>query len=182
MDEAQLKEFILNEENGLSQSITVNEQTIQVAYRPVDLLICNEVKAKEIKDEKQIRDLKKDYDQNMYFILTLSANNQEIINQSIGNKEIFEKAVKQLAFGMNEHVYMVNSEKDTIPPTDYIYPRMYGGSPATSLLFVFNKDKLQHTDYMDFCLNEFGFGTGNQKFRFRSKDINNTPQLKFSTN
>jgi hypothetical protein len=59
--------------------------------------------------------------------------------------------------------------------------RTYGLSSTTDLLFVFNKKKAAGTDWVQFNLNEFGLGLGNQRFRFSTMDLEETPQINFST-
>jgi hypothetical protein len=79
---------------------------------------------------------------------------------------------------MNDFVTLTTAQ-DTIPVGDFMLNRTYGMSNSTDLLFVFSRDKAKDKDWVQFNLNEFGLGAGNQRFRFRTNDIADAPGVDF---
>jgi hypothetical protein len=63
---------------------------------------------------------------------------------------------------------------------DYIYPRMYGVSNETTLMFVFPRDKIStKNSHLNFTVNEFGLNTGEIRFKMETSKIINEPKLEF---
>ena len=87
--------------------------------------------------------------------------------------------VNQLAFGMGQKVNIFSQEKDTLTLLDFVYPRMYGMSRSTDILFVYPRTKqdLKH-DYLNFTIEDLGLYTGEVKFKIPTKIIKNEPKLK----
>ncbi len=175
----ELNAFILDADNGLIQKSEVNGYSIEVMYKPTDLWVEQEVENGNVNDEK-IKSLRRKYDPNYYFILNLSKNNKEAL-QVDGAFGQYSELVQTLSFRMNQYVNLTTATQDTIPTADFILNRTYGLSNATSLLFVFNKEKAKNKQWVQFNLNEFGLGVGNQRFRFKTKDLENVPHIKFNT-
>ena len=175
----ELNKFILDTNNGLVQKAEVNGYAIEVMYKPTDLWVQQEVDGQPI-DETKLKVIREKYDPYYYFILNLSKNNKEAL-QVDGAFGQYSALVQTLSFRMNNYVNMTTSAQDTIPTADFILNRTYGLSNATSLLFVFNKEKGKDKDWVQFNLNEFGLGVGNQRFRFKTKDLEEVPHIKFNT-
>jgi hypothetical protein len=84
-----------------------------------------------------------------------------------------------LSFRMHEYVSMTTAKQDTIPVGDFMLNRTFGMSSSTDVLFVFDRAKAKDVDWVQFNLNEFGLGVGNQRFRFDVDDLENAPQVNF---
>lgn len=80
---------------------------------------------------------------------------------------------------MGNYVTLTTASADTIPVGDFMLNRTYGLSQSTDLLFVFNKEETERAEWVQFNLNEFGLGAGNQRFRFKRKDLEDLPRLNF---
>ncbi len=91
----------------------------------------------------------------------------------------YSDLVQTLSFRMSHYVTLTTAPADTIPVGDFMLNRTYGLSQSTDLLFVFNNEKVRGKEWIQFNLNEFGLGTGNQRFRFRTKDIETLPGIDF---
>jgi hypothetical protein len=176
--EAELIAYIRDEDNGLIKSAELNNYKIEVMYKPVDLLVNQEI-GEEPVDEQKLNGLKLKYQAYYYFTLSLSRNNKEALHQVDGGMEQYSALVQTLSFRMNEYVTMTTSAYDTIPAGDFILNRTYGMSTSTDLLFVFNKEKSADKEWVQFNLNEFGLGIGNQRFRFKRKDLDDAPGMNF---
>jgi hypothetical protein len=173
----ELSAFVINEEHGLKKTAALSNINIEVTYRPVDLLVYQEI-GKQVVDAKEIENLRKKYNQYIYFILSLSNDSKEALHQTGGSQ--YSELVQTLSFRMNDYVTLTTAANDTIPVGDFMLNRTYGMSSSTDLLFVFSKEKAIGQDWIQFNLNEFGLGVGNQRFRFSMKDIKEVPEVNFT--
>lgn len=173
-----LQTFILDEENGLKKSSKVDDYSIEVTYRPTDLWVHQELGEGAV-DKKILDQLRKKYNTYYYFLVSLSKNNKEALHQVEGGMGHYSELVKTLSFRMAQHANLTTSAQDTIPVGDAMLNRTYGLSTSTDILFVFNKEKAEKKDWIQFNLNEFGLGVGNQRFRFSTKDLETVPKIDF---
>ena len=138
----------------------------------------NKSSGKEAPPEK-IAALRERYGQYLYFSLSLSRDDQEVLNSVAGDRQAFGAMVNQLAFGMGEQVHLFTEKRDTIPLLDYVYPRMYGMSKSTSLLLVYPREGLEEAQSLTLTVKDLGFGTGEVGLRTELEKIKNQPTLHF---
>ena len=170
--------YIKDGDNGYSYTKTVNGVDYVLQYRPTDLLVKQEL-GEKYKPE-QIGPLRKKYGKYMYFNLSMSQNNQELLNGMARDKAKFGQMVNDLAFGMEQKVHLYTPAKDTMAMSDFIYPRMYGMSNATSIMIVYPRaEKYMHQEYLNFVVQDLGLGTGDIKFKINTRALLNEPQLQF---
>lgn len=171
----QLNSFVQDESNGLKQKVEINGLMAEVVYLPTDLLVSRELGNSEANLE-QVNDLRQKYSNYHYFILSLSKEKQEALN--IGNDfGRFGELVKIMSFRMTDYVSLSTNVIDSIPVGDFILNRTYGMTSSTDLLFVFSKEKTKECEWVQFNLNEFGLGIGNQRFRFQYQDLKQAPEI-----
>lgn len=176
--EEQMNEYIQDEDNGYNYKKTISGVDYVLQYRPTDLLVKQELGDKI--DQTQIDKLRQQYHKYLYFNLSMSKNNQELLNSVAQDKVKFGQMVNELAFGMEEKVHFYTPKKDTLEMTDFIYPRMYGMSNATSIMIVYPRDeKYIKQDYLNFTIGDLGFGTGEIKFKLSTTALQDEPQLRF---
>jgi len=174
----QMWEYLKDPENGYTYMKTVNGVDFSLVYKPTDLLVDHELSGD--KTRTKIDSLRNKYGKYLYFNLSMSRNNQELLSNVAGNKQKFGAMVNQLAFGMEQKIHFYTPKKDTIVMADYIYPRMYGMSGATTLLVVYPKEKkVTNSDVMTLTIEDLGFYTGEVKFKIPTKIIKNEPKLAF---
>lgn len=171
-----LSAYVADGENGLQKSVSVGQTVINVTYRPTDLWVLQETGTGPI-DATKIEALRKKYGQYYYFILSLSDQDKEALHQASG--EQYSELVQTLSFRMNEYVTLTTTAQDTIPVGDFMLNRTYGLNKSTDLLFVFSREQAIGRDWVQFNLNEFGLGAGNQRFRFRTIDLEEVPAIDF---
>ncbi|WP_136667696.1 hypothetical protein [Flavobacterium sp. H122] len=170
--------YITDEDNGYQYKKTVNGVDYTLQYRPTDLLVQQELPEKHT--PKQIEDLRKQYGKYLYFNLSMSKNDQELLNGLARDKQRFGQMVNQLAFEMDQKVHLYTPEKDTLTMADFIYPRMYGMTDATTIMIVYPRDKKYlNNDYLNFTIEDLGFDTGEIKFKVETNKLQNEPQLRF---
>ena len=173
----ELNRYVADESNGLRKLVSVGPSTIEVTYRPTDLLVLQEVKNSS-PSQQQIEVARTKYDKYLYFILSLSINDREALQQ-VGGSE-YSELVQTFSFRMNNYVTLTTAVNDTIPVADFMLDRTFGMSSSTDILFVFNREKAKGKTWVQFNLNEFGLGTGNQRFRFDTNEINDVPAINFA--
>ncbi|WP_420571716.1 hypothetical protein [Kordia sp.] len=172
-----LLEHIQDESNGFLQEKTVNGVHFSLLYRPTDLLVNQELRGNGDKDIQELRDR---YSQYLYFNLSISQDNKELLSAVPKNRNEFGQMVNELAFGMGQKVHLFTKTKDTIEIADFIYPRMYGMSNATTIMLVYprNKEELKG-DYLNLTVEDLGVHTGEVKFKVPIEIIENEPKLSF---
>jgi hypothetical protein len=109
----------------------------------------------------------------------MSVNQKELLSIVPKNRNEFGAMVNQLAFGMNEKVHLYTQSKDTIDLTDYIYPRMYGMSRATTIMFVYPREEALQEKTLNFTIEDLGMYTGEVKFKLDTEKLQQEPRLKF---
>lgn len=179
LTEQELIDYIKSPDNGVLIEKKVGSLNYKVYYRPSDMLVNQELKAHNIATDSLINHYKNIYDKNLYFIVSISQNNQEVLNNLAGNKQHFGSMVNQLAFGMDQKVTLLTSQKDTLQLKDYIYPRTYGVGNSTDIMFVFENKDINQAEWIQMVIEDFGLQTGDARFKFLTKDIRKTPSLKF---
>lgn len=178
-DKDQLISYLKDTENSYIQHKTINGVDFTLMYKPTDLIVAQELS--DDTDPKDIEELRNKYKKYIYFNLSMSKNNQELLSTVPNNRSEFGQMVNQLAFGMNEKVHLFTQSKDTLEMVDFIYPRMYGMSRSTSMLFVYPREgKILKEDYINFTIEDLGMYTGEVKFKMESSKIKDEPQLKLN--
>lgn len=174
----EMNDYIQNEDNGYHYKKTVADVDFVLQYRPTDLLVKQEL-GDDINPAK-VEKFRKHYSQYMYFNLSMSKNNQELLNGVAQDKTKFGQMVNELAFGMEDKLHVYTPTKDTLALADFIYPRMYGMSNSTSIMIVYPRDpKYMDQDYLNFIIEDLGLETGDIKFKLDTKALINEPQLSF---
>lgn len=177
-DEGELLNYIKDTSNGYAQHKLINGIEYTLMYRPTDVLVMQEL-GDSIREER-VEQLRNKYSKYMYFNLSMSQNNQELLSTAPKNRNEFGAMVNQLVFGMKDKVHLFTKSKDTLEMTDFVYPRMYGFSKSTTILFVYPReiDNLKE-DYLTFTIEDLGLNTGEVKFKIPSKKIINEPTITF---
>ncbi len=175
--EEELWDYLRDEKNGYIQSKKINGVDFTLLYKPTDVLVKQEIADKASKEE--IEKLREKYSNYLYFNLSMSVNQKELLSIVPKNRNEFGAMVNQLAFGMNEKVHLYTQSKDTIDLTDYIYPRMYGMSRATTIMFVYPREEALQEKTLNFTIEDLGMYTGEVKFKLDTEKLQQEPRLKF---
>ena len=171
--------YLRKEEHGYLQTKTVNGYDFSLLYKPTDLLVAQELG--EDKQENKIKELRSKYRKYLYFTLSMSKDNKELLSVTPKNRQEFGAMVNELAFGMGKKVHVLSPKKDTLELLDYVYPRMYGMSRNTSMLFVYPRDeKFLKEDYLAVVIGDLGTYTGEVKFKVPTRLLKNEPTLNFN--
>lgn len=176
--ENELMEYLKVEKNGYLQHKEVNGYNFTLLYKPIDLIVNQELK--DNVNRHKLQSLRNKYNEFMYLNLSVSKNNQELLSSVPKNENEFGALVNQLSFEMGEKIHLYTQTRDTLDMIDFIYPRLYGMSKATNIMFVFPRSKMdEKNEYLNFTISDLGFNTGEIKFKIPLDIINNEPQLTF---
>lgn len=176
LPEGQLRTFVLDEDNGLHKKITVNEVTMEVTYMPGDLLVAQEMEGRV--ELSRLDSLRKKYDQQLYFLLTLSKNGKEALHSLDPNDASYSDMLNTLSFQMGQYVYITTSaSNEPVVAIDYVLNRSYGMASGTELLFAFPVNDNLSSEWIDINIEEFGLNLGKQSLRFSTDDIAESPRL-----
>lgn len=169
---AEILKEVNDEKNGFTQTKEINGVKLSLTYRPTELMVSQELEQQG--DVIISRDsLMNKYKNNLYFILSYSKNDNEILSSISESRQKFNEVQNILTFGMREKVALVNNKKDTIPLLDYNFPRTYGMARSTSLLFIFKKEEnFNDSNTVTFYVKDIGLGIGDVKFKYSINTIN----------
>lgn len=176
-NEQQLNAYVQDEANGLLKISEKKDIRLGLYNKPTDLLVAQEFR-QEIPTDSLIESLRKKYDDYLYFILNISRSNEDAL-YTANSYAGFSELLQNMSFRMMNYVEMVTSEKDTIPLADSHYSRLYGMAGSTSVMLVFNKEKLNRSEWVQVKIDDFGLNTGRTFYRFNSRDLLSAPKIKF---
>lgn len=173
-----LRAFVAKQSNGLTKEKTIGEIKVRLTYRPTDLLVQQELGGAPA-SPAHIEQLRQQYDDYLYFLLTYSANGKEIEGWRATSQAEFGTRVQTLAFGMAEVLSLNTDQRDSIPLVDFLYQRTFGGGSSSDVLFAFDRAATADADWLSFRLDDIGLGIGTTHFRFDTKAINTVPSIPF---
>jgi hypothetical protein len=171
-----LSAFVKDEENRVTNRANSGDFTFTATVLPTDWLVVMEAGEEELASDT-ISKWRRRFDRFLYFQLSISRNGKEALHQ-LGDNAIYSELVNTLSFHMENYVNLTTAD-DTIAVHDYSLNRTYGLNESTDLIFSFERDKLRDQEWIQFNLNEFGLGVGNQRFRFRRSDLDAVPEISF---
>lgn len=179
-NQTEMMNYLKDQSNGFVQHKTINKVDFNLMYRPTDLMVNQEVRSNNFKSKKIVDSLRDKYSNYIYFNLSISKNNKELLSVIPRNTNEFSVLSNKLSFDMGDNVFLYTKEKDTLEMIDYIYPKMYGASNSTKMLFVFDRNDLKlNKQDLNFSIKDFGLGTGEVNFKIDYSILNNEPKLVF---
>ncbi len=174
----ELLTYLQDKDHGYLHEKSVNGYDFSLLYKPTDMLVDQELSDTYTKED--VEKLRNKYKKYLYFTLSMSRGNKELLSTTPRNRQEFGAMVNELAFGMDKKVHVFTPQKDTLELLDYVYPRMYGMSRATTMLFVYPRDKeFLKEEYLNITVGDLGTYTGEVKFKVQTNYIKNEPQIKF---
>lgn len=174
----EMNKFVSEENNGYCYKKEVKGVIYTLQYRPTDLLVLQELGADAL--PVKVEQLRKKYENYLYFNLSMSLNNRELLSDLSQDRGQFGQMVSDLAFNMDQKIHLYTVEKDTIPIADFVYPRMYGISQATTIMVVYpRKKQYLNQKYLNFAVEDLGLDTGEVRFKVLTQPLTNEPLLNF---
>ncbi len=184
-DEQGIKDYVLDEDNGLVKSRKIGDFSSKLTYRPSDLFIAQELDGitsdKDSSYAQNVNQLLNKYKDYYYFVWEVSYSTDQGEHEALytTGREGFSEVLQRLSFRMHEYANLTSSANDTIPVADAIFPRTYGMGSASTILMVYAKKNLDpEAKWISININELGLGLGDQKFRFSVEHMEDVPRLK----
>lgn len=166
--------YIENADNGLVRLDSIDGVTYKISYKPTNVMVYQSLQNEEFNSDA-IDSLKSVYSEYEYFLLSISSKNTDVL--SLTSRQDFSRIMQDVSFHMQDMVYMVRDDNDTLYLEDFIAPRFYGLSNATSILLAFKKKGIEPKYFKVHVKGLFG---GSVDLKFKNKDLTELPTLKFS--
>ena len=168
--------YVSETENGLLKEKKISGTEIKLMLKPSILFAMQEIEGQTKISEKEKQEIINQYNKQLYFVLSISRNNEEVLNSLAGNKQQFGSMVNELAFGLEQNAKLITSNADTLNMIASHFVRTYGVGRSSDVLLVF-ENKHEKYDWIKLFIKEFGLETGDISFKFEKADIENIPEL-----
>jgi hypothetical protein len=176
LTEAELKAYVLNEENGLVKKSSRGDFQAEAYHRPNDLVIAQMAYDKSLTKDT-LDSLRTAYSDFSYFVLHMSKNNREVESYFAYNPILYNEIVNYLNGEIDQDMMLLH-KSDTIKALQTIYSPALGSSNYTSVMAVFGTGIKQLPPTIELVWNDTQLNTGVHRFLFNKSDLKNTPQLK----
>lgn len=171
-NKSDLYSYINDPKNELIDTINRMQVIAKITWQPWQL-ISN--KLGEIKDKRVPNSSR--FSENLYFILSLSKGNKELLRQLPFEK--YSQMVQVLSFRMFDFISAKPDEKEPIFPIECLFQQTYGMTNANMLLVVFKKKDLEDCRRLAISIKEFGLGIGELKFQLNASEIEQMEEIDY---
>lgn len=157
---------------------TINKIDYMLLYKPLDYIILNENRNREI-NSSEMDALRKDYGKMEYYTLEINIENfnDEILKYKIQSPTEYNERVDYYAFKFQNDITMEQDNKK-YPCRAYHFERNYGLSPKAKFVLAF--DKMNDDKNRTIVINEKYLGSGIIKYTITPADIEKLPILKLN--
>ena len=181
MTSSELQQYVADEGHGLRKLVRKNGVSVELSYRPTDLIIAHNYQHEIRQAPAKVDSLKNALDQYIYFVLKLSRQGKEI-EQSFLTSNTYEQASQYMNYELGQHIKLVNPvSKKATGVSDYLYARMYGSTGQSTALIAFEKEAIDDASSFYVELNDTQLGIGTYHFAFATEDLTSIPALTFNT-
>lgn len=181
LEEGEYRTYLKDTGHGLTQVRTVGPITVSCSYRPLDLLVAQEIGSVGQAEPSVIDSLRHHYAGKAYFSLALAQNNTEIENRYVTDQVAFTQALAYLSTNIAQDVYLATPvpHADSVAALTALYPRQYGTTGRTTVLLLFDTRRLDLSRGFTLTYHDTHFQLGTVRFPFAAADLNRLPALKF---
>lgn len=175
ISKGELQSYIMDESNGLYKKIEKGTSSIEVIYKPHDLILEQEIEDK-VCSAHHVDSIKNKLNELDYFTLKLSTDGKDQTNRYAGDPVRFNRVLDYLSFQIGNDVRLVH-KTDTIPVHDFMYFQGYGINNASEILLVFKSGLKQKEGSFQFLYQDDFFQAGLNEFEFQTQSIKDIPQM-----
>ena len=171
--------YLNDPEHGLTQTQQVNGVSITCGYRPIDLLVSQEL-ANQAADPLPLNpdSVRQTFRDKQYLTLSLSRDGAEVENLLIRNELAFGQAISYLSNGIAQDVFLHGlGQPDSVAAIAATYPRQYGNTGRSTVLLVFAAPQLDATRGFTVTYRDTHFNLGQTRFVFLPQDVQRLPRL-----
>ncbi|MDB5089164.1 MAG: hypothetical protein JWR09_3158 [Mucilaginibacter sp.] len=166
---AALMDYIKDPANGVQKTDSVRELEVVLTYRPWQLTAFTGEDF-NVKNRKAMPAVAEN---ELSFVLSLSANHKEVLRQLQFSQ--YSELVQVLAFRMKEFIEAIPDNGNPVEPIECLFQQTYGLSTANNLLVVFDRRRLINATSLRLRVKDFGLNTGEMNFKMNISDIKNIP-------
>jgi len=166
--------YVNDPDNGLIKETSINDLRVSIIYKPTDLISLQEIGNKKI-NEDSLKVFNKKYNNYLFFVLSFSKDNKDLLGTMQNGKDNFNKLLLSLSFNINEYVSAFTDDKQELELIDFNYPRSFGMTNSTDILLVYKKPLAKDSN-IKFIINA-AISSSVIKFEFNAKNINNCPHI-----
>lgn len=168
--------FIADPERGLSKEKVVNDVRLDVRYQPPEYLALKDSKG----SGKEYAKLLKEYGNGMSFVIHVDSKegDEDIMGKGLQGYADYQNRVLLLNFGIKDYVRLKTSDT-TLAPVLGTMENTYGLISGRKLLVVFEakaSEVLKGAKEFEIVFADPVFGTGINRFRYRTEDVLQAPR------
>ncbi len=163
--------YLQDKQNGLVQTIEHGNYSIQLIYKPREIIWHSELQVDSL---DSLKNHIKKFD---YFTLKISRHKEDPTNVLAGSDD-YLSAQKYLNGEIGSDIILI-AASDTLRPIEYNFTPTYGTAADASVLVVFNSNLRYQDEDVRILFQDNFFGTGLSSFTFQIDDLKNIPKLKF---
>lgn len=176
---AAYRAYLADPAHGLSHTVAANGATATCTYRPLDLLVLQDL-AGGAPATPAVRDsLARAYAGKTYCTLTFSRNGGEIENQFVTDPAAYQQVLAYLNTGLAADAFLATMPRDSVPAASSLYVRGFGTTGRSTVLLVFDTRRLAPAQGFRLTLHGQRLGLGTLRFAFTAADLAALPPLQF---
>jgi hypothetical protein len=171
--------YIQGDGNGLKKTIIIDKWEYTMQYKPYDYIIMQETKGKAAGYD--INKRRAGLKGTAWFNITFKLADGHIspLRYDLASRDDYDRRFNYFLNQAVHSIQLVYDSKDTLYPTDYLFENNYNLTPQETMVVGFElpgrPDKPQKD--MQLCYNDQVFKNGIIKAFYKSKDLNNIPNL-----
>jgi hypothetical protein len=172
-DRDTLLKYLALEAHGTTCSQTSAEVNYKLTYKPNSLVVQQWLRGGHRNADSLFRSL----NDCLYFTLQLSRGGSELFGRISAD---FDALLKKTAFGLGEEIVLKDDTSgELFYLADFACPRMYGSTPATSILLCFKDPQLNRLQHFTIRIRDFvNANPEHLSFHFSKKNLDKVPALK----
>lgn len=180
LEQPQYLAYLADAKHGLTQNQEVNGATVTCSYRPLDLLVGQELANRETEATRAVIDsIRHTYAGRVYCTLSLARNGAEIENGLVRDEIALGQALSYLSTGIAQDVFLRGAgQPDSVPALAATYARQYGSTGRSTVLLAFAAPEPAIQQGFTITYRDTQFQLGTTRFAFSAQALKNLPALK----
>ena len=174
---AEYRAYLTDPAHGLTQTREVNGATVTCTYRPIPLLVQQDLARIAAATPATHDSLTRTYAGKTYCSLGLARVGGEIENSLVTNPTAYQQTLTYLNTGIAADTYLVTTAHDSVPALASMYLRQYGTTGQSTILLVFDTSKLIPTNGFHLTFRGQRLGLGTLRFPFTAPALAALPEL-----
>ena len=179
LDSVQYRAYLADPTHGLTQTQESNGVHVTCTYRPVDLLIAQDLTGMPASGRSASDSLRQAYAGKTYCSLALAKDSAAIENQFAANPTAFTQTLSYLNTCIAADVFLVTTPHDSVPALASMYPRQYGNTQSSTVLLIFDTRRLNLAQGFHISFHSSALQLSSLRFSFPATTLASIPELKF---